>query len=63
MYDVWFCLGVDYTSVMDMFSLDLRFSVASVFDIIFEFSTQKITLKKHATVKRTFKLPKNYPKC
>jgi hypothetical protein len=39
-----------------MCSLDVRFTVASVFDVNCEFSTLKRTLKTHATVKRTSKL-------
>jgi hypothetical protein len=34
----------------------VRFTVACVFDVNFEFSIQKMTLKTHATVKRTSKL-------
>jgi hypothetical protein len=34
----------------------VRFTVACVFDVNFEFSTLKMTLKAHATVKRTYKL-------
>jgi hypothetical protein len=33
-----------------------HFTVACVFDVIFEFSTLNMTLKTHATVKRTPKL-------
>jgi hypothetical protein len=46
------CLGVDYT-----FILDVQFgSVACVFYVNLEFFTLKMTLKTHATWKRTSKL-------
>jgi hypothetical protein len=52
----WLRIGrILYTCVW-MCSLDVRFTVACVFDVIFEFSTLKITLKTHSTVKRTSKL-------
>jgi hypothetical protein len=39
-----------------MCSLDVRFTVTCVFDVILDFSTLKMTLKTHSTVKRTSKL-------
>jgi hypothetical protein len=39
-----------------MCSLDVRFSVECVFNVIFSVKNLKITLKTHATGKRTFKL-------
>jgi hypothetical protein len=39
-----------------MCSLDVHFTVACVFDVIFSVKNSKFTLKTHATVKRTFKL-------
>jgi hypothetical protein len=39
-----------------MCNLNVRFTVACVFDVNFEFSNLKMTLKTHATVKRTSKL-------
>jgi hypothetical protein len=45
------CLGVDYTCV-----LDVRFTVECVLNVIFIVENSKMTLKTHATVKRTYKL-------
>jgi hypothetical protein len=39
-----------------IYSLNVRFTVKCVFNVIFEFSTLKMTSKTHATVKRTSKL-------
>jgi hypothetical protein len=39
-----------------MCSLDVRFTVKCVIDVIFEFSTLKMTLNTHSTRKRTSKL-------
>jgi hypothetical protein len=47
-------VGGDYT--FWMCSLDVRFTVACVFGVNFEFKILKITLKTHETVKRTSKL-------
>jgi hypothetical protein len=44
-------LGVDYTCV-----LDVRFTDECVFNVIFIVENSKMTLKTHATVKRTYKL-------
>jgi hypothetical protein len=48
-------LGVDYTCVLYV-HLDVRFTVKCLYDVIFEFSTLKMTLKTHWTRKRTSKL-------
>jgi hypothetical protein len=48
-------LGVDYTCVLDV-QFECVFTVACVFNVIFNFLTLEMTVKTHSTEKRTYKL-------